>query len=261
MSKFFGYPDFSAEGVQTVTTRDGYYKDALMDVTVYAMKEGDTRSFCFAKDEMALLLMFGKIQLTWQEHVETVERETCFDDGRQAYALHVCAGVKVQVSALAPTEIIVQSTENERSFESRFYTPLNTRNEIFAENLCGGTCVRRVTTFFDYETAPYSNLVLGEVYTRQGSWSGYPPHHHPQPEVYYYRVDKPQGFGACFIGDDVYKITDHSFACISNDAAHPQATAPGYQVYLVWIIRHLPNNPWVDRVEYPEHQWLKDAKF
>ena len=65
--------------------------------------------------------------------------------------------------------------------------------------------VRTVRTVFDYENAPYSNMVNGEVINHQGSWSSYTPHSHPQPEVYYYRFQREEGFGACFIGDNAYK--------------------------------------------------------
>lgn len=261
MSKAFGYPDFSADGVQLITTRGGYYKDAMMDIAVYCMQPGDKRTFGSSSQETAFLLMQGSVVFEFENRKETAAREGCFDEGRETHALHVSKDKAVTVTALQESEILVQSTDNGNVFETRYYRPEDIRNELFCETLCGGNSVRRVTTVFDYATAPYSNMVLGEVFTRQGSWSGYPPHHHPQPEVYYYRVDKPQGFGACFVGDDVYKITDRSFSCLTNDTSHPQVTAPGYQIYIVWMIRHLDGNPWVDRIEYPEHAWLSDASF
>jgi len=261
MSKYFGYHDYSPDGVQLVTTRDRYYKDALMDITVYRMGPGEERRFHLPEDEAAFLLLEGDVEFLWEGRSERAVRAGCFDNGAQAYALHVCKGVQVAVKAHGQSEILVQSTDNEKTFDSVFYKPADIRNEIFAKDLCGGNCVRQVTTMFDYETAPYSNMVLGEVYTRQGSWSGYPPHGHPQPEVYYYRVDKPQGFGACFVGDDVYMIKDRSFSCLTHGLSHPQVTAPGYQIYTVWMIRHFPGDPWTDRIELPEHKWLYDAKF
>ncbi len=118
-----------------------------------------------------------------------------------------------------------------------------------------------VVTTIDYENAPYSNLVIGEAVHRQGRWAGYIPHHHPQPEVYYFRFDRPQGFGASFIGDEAHKITDGSFAAIPGGLSHPQVTAPGYRMYFCWMIRHLDGNPWTDRIDVEEHKWLLDAKF
>ena len=48
--------------------------------------------------------------------------------------------------------------------------------------------------------------MLGEVVTLPGGWSSYPPHHHPQPEIYHYRFTHPQGFGHAELGDDVFKV-------------------------------------------------------
>jgi 5-deoxy-glucuronate isomerase len=122
-----------------------------------------------------------------------------------------------------------------------------------------GTAKREVLTIFDYQNAPYSNMVIGEVITKAGRWSSYIPHSHPQPEVYYYKFDKPQGFGASFIGDQVFKAADGSAACIPGGLTHPQTSAPGYNMYYCWMIRHLPKLPWTTRDNDPVHEWLLKA--
>lgn len=257
--KEFAYPEFTPDGVQYLTLDHG--KDSWMSTAVYAIKAGEVRKFHFADQEQAFLFMCGDVEVSWEGRTERVERETFFDEGRGTCCLHVARGVEVTIRALADSEIMWEATENERGFPSKLYRPGDIRNEIVAADLCGGTCNRRVTTILDYDVAPYSNLVIGETYTNQGQWAGYPPHGHRQPEVYYYRADKPQGFGACFIGDQVYKITDRSVSILLDGKTHPQSTAPGYYLYIVWMIRHLPNDPWVDRVEDPAHVWVRDAKF
>ena len=159
-------------------------------------------------------------------------------------------------------EIIVQQTDNNNEFPSEFYTPENCLYQEFGKGQWEGTGHRIVSTMFDYDNAPLSNLVLGEVFTQPGRWSSYPPHHHPQPEVYYYRFDKPQGFGACFLGDDVYKSTDGSYCCITPGKDHEQAAAPCYEMYYVWLIRHNDGDPWykTTRIVGDEHQWIVNAK-
>lgn len=114
---------------------------------------------------------------------------------------------------------------------------------------------------FDYDNAPYSNMVMGEVFNQPGRWSSYPPHHHPQPEVYYYQFDPPQGFGACFNGDDVFKSTDGAYCTITDGNDHEQVTAPGYTMYYVWMIRHIDGDPWykTTRLYSKEHEWLVNA--
>ena len=99
-------------------------------------------------------------------------------------------------------------------------------------------------------------MVCGEILIPQGGWSSYPPHEHPQPEVYYYRFGHPNGFGACFLDDAAYKIADRSFAAIPGGKYHPQVNAPGYPMMYVWMIRHFDGYPWTERNFQPEHQWL-----
>ena len=103
-------------------------------------------------------------------------------------------------------------------------------------------------------------MVVGEVISYPGRWSSYPPHHHDQPEVYYYRFNKPQGFGCAMVGEDAYRVVHNSFITIPGELDHPQATAPGYAMYFCWMIRHLENNPWNDRIMEEDHKWLLEPK-
>lgn len=100
----------------------------------------------------------------------------------------------------------------------------------------GNVAKRRVNTIFDKDIAPWSNMVLGEVLNDRGNWSGYLPHRHPQPECYYFKFDRPEGFGASFVGDQVFKSVDNSFSAIPGGCLHPQAVAPGFQMYTCWMI-------------------------
>ena len=256
MNKLFGYPVFDENGKKTLTTTDGLYKDMLMNIDVYKMKSGDTLEFYDKKQEQAILLVQGEVEYKWESESRKVKRE-CFIK-ESLYCLHVSNSKKVSITAFADTEILVQATFNDKEFDSVFYTPADCVDAIAGSNLCGGTATRTVRTAFDYKNAPYSNMVLGEIIGHQGGWSSYIPHHHEQPEVYYYRFDKPQGFGACFIGDDVFKIKDGSFSALTPNKTHPQVTAPGYPMYVVWMIRHLDGNPWTTRVDDPEHLWMVD---
>ena len=97
-------------------------------------------------------------------------------------------------------------------------------------------CIKRdVRTCFDLDNAPYSNMVLGEVVNLPGKWSSYPPHHHPQPECYFYRFDKPMGFGAGWGNGEIYE-THHNGLAIITDKMHSQVTAPGYSCCYAWGI-------------------------
>lgn len=254
----FGYPEF-IEGRQNLTTLDGQFKEMLMNVDVYNMKAGEEKTFLLGTEELAILLMHGAVTFICDGKSHDASRSDLWAD--RASLIHVSRNIEVKVFAREDSDILVQSTMNENAFPSIFYKPSDIGISTFGQNLCGGTAVRDVATIFDYSNAPYSNMVIGESFTHQGSWSSYIPHSHPQPEVYYYKFDKPQGFGACFIGDEAFKIKDCSFSAITGGLTHPQVSAPGYKMYIVWMIRHLPGNPWTTRLDAPEHLWMVNVEF
>ncbi|MCL1993598.1 MAG: 5-deoxy-glucuronate isomerase [Spirochaetes bacterium] len=258
--KVFGYPEFDKNGEKPLTSYDGPYRDMLMDIRVFRMNAGQKRTFLYAGEEIAILLQKGKLKLSWEGKAETACRKNVFAEG--PYCLHTAGGVEVTADAGEDgTEILVQRTHNGRKFASKLYTPGDAPWNDVCRGKFGDTANRKVNTIFDYNSAPYSNMVLGEVMNDRGNWSGFIPHSHIQPETYYFLFDRPEGFGASFVGDDVYKITDGSFSAIPGGKTHPQVAAPGYVMYTCWMIRHLDGEPWTKRVDDERYTWLYDAKF
>ena len=258
MSEEFHYPGFDSEGMKVLSRAGELPNDMMMDIAVFALRAGEQLTFCQDNAETAVLLVQGKICYCWEGREETAQRASFIEEG--PYCLHVSRKAEVTVKALSDSEVLVQSTENDRDFPAVFYRPEDCRNDVFGLGVLEGKLERTVRTIFDYKNAPYSNMVNGEVINHQGGWSSYTPHHHPQPEVYYYRYERPEGFGACFIGENVYKIKDGSVAAIPGGKTHPQVTAPAFPMYYCWMIRHLPGNPWTDRVVDPRYTWI-DAKM
>ena len=257
MSKEFSYPEFE-NGVKILSSAGDAVNDMMMNITVYRMAAGETRTFCCPTEEMAVLLVLGNVSFAWEGREEAGLRHSFIEEG--PYCLHVSRNTPVVVKALADSEVLIQSTENEGTFPAVFYRPEDCRNDIFGLGVLDGKLERTVRTIFDYKNAPYSNIVNGEVVNHQGGWSSYTPHSHPQPEVYYYRYERPEGFGCCFIDDAAYKIMDGAVAAIPGGKTHPQVTAPAFPMYYCWMIRHLPGNPWTDRVVDPRYTWI-DARM
>lgn len=252
----FFYPEFVG-GKKVLSEIDGINSDMMMNISVYKMNGGESLLFFLPEEETAILLVEGEIVLNYDGVTKKIERDGLFSSGPSA--LHLPKGVKVAVNALADSEIIVQSTQNEKTFQPRLYLPKDCAKVVSCDGKWENTAVRDVVTIFDYNNAPYSNMVLGEVYARQGRWWSYIPHSHPQPEVYYYKFERSEGFGACFIGDVAYTVKDGSCGCFPGGLNHPQVTAPGYPMYNVWMIRHLPGNPWTDRIDDPRYSWLLNS--
>lgn len=257
--KQFGYLVFDDNGEAILSTYNNEYRDMLMDVRVYRMHKDEVKSFGRNGEECAVLLLSGKIKYEWEGKKKTCRRISVFKNG--PYALHTSSNVLIKVTALADTEILVQYTKNDNKFESHLYVPKECDYKKSSYGKFGDVARRKVNTIFDKDIEPNSNMVLGEVLNEKGNWSGYLPHRHPQPELYYFKFDRPEGFGASFVGDDVYKSRDNSFAAIPGGKLHPQAVAPGYSMYTTWMIRHLDNNPWLQSSRFtdPSYEWLNNV--
>lgn len=260
MNKLFGYPEFDQDRVMVLTTYENDYSDMNMDIRVYRMESGNRRIFKKDGEEIAVLLLSGKVRFQSGKMNEQASRKNVFTEG--PWCIHVCAGEKITVTALSNAEILVQCTKNEKIFLSRIHTPEDAPWKYSCVGKFGNVAKRRVNTIFDYDICPGSNMVLGEVLSDKGNWSGYLPHRHPQPETYLFKFDHPEGFGASFVGDHVFKSVNNSFAAIPGGELHPQAVAPGYQMYTCWMIRHIDGNPWLqsDRCEDERYVWLHDAE-
>ena len=230
----------------------------MMDVALLVMEEGDSYEIFEKEKETAVLLFEGIMELSWGEKTVNAERPNCFE--YEAYCLLAPRNTKIFLQAKAHTEVYIQQTVNEKDYDAVLYTPDTVQVQHAGANgeLMG--CMRReIKTFFDYDNAPFSNMVLGEVLNFPGKWSSYPPHHHPQPEVYFYRFDYPDGFGAGFANGEIFK-TGHNGMAVINSGFHSQAAAPGYAMCYSWGIRHLDGDPWLKtRIDDPEHAWLWKA--
>ena len=226
-----------------------------MDVGLLVLEPGDTYRIEEVEKECAVLLFSGDVTFGWNGEAVRGARPDCFR--YEAYCLLAPRKTPITLTAHAHSELYIQKTVNDRDYTPVLYTPETVQTQHAGANgeLMG--CMRReIKTFFDYDNMPESNMVLGEVLNFPGKWSSYPPHHHPQPEVYFYRFDHPQGFGAGFANGEIYK-TGHNGLAVITSGFHSQTAAPGYAMCYAWGIRHLEGDPWLKtRIDDEEHEWL-----
>jgi 5-deoxy-glucuronate isomerase len=232
--------------------------DMGMEFAVLRLR-GGTRHQETTREETVLVLLDGEVEVQMGGAIFKASRRSLFDEGPSTF--HCGSGTNLQVRALdRPAELAVVRTANPRALPVRAYTPAETATEDRGAGLVQGACRRLVRTIFDYSTRPDSALVIGEVVNFPGRWSSYPGHHHAQPEVYHYRFTLPQGYGHAEIGDAVFKVRSGDTTTIPGGLDHAQVSAPGYGMYYLWIVRHLPRRPYKGFTFTREHTWLLDPK-
>lgn len=209
--------------------------------------------------ETVLVLLGGRAEAQLGALVCAAGRASLFDEGPTTF--HVGAGTPLQLRAGAGgAEFAVIRADNPRALPVRVYTPAETATEDRGAGLVQGACRRLVRTIFDHATRPDSALVVGEVVNFPGRWSSYPGHHHAQPEIYHYRFTLPQGYGHAEIGEAVCKVRHGDTTMIPGGLDHAQVSAPGYGMYYLWVVRHLPRRPYKGFTFTREHTWLLDPK-
>lgn len=241
-------------GLTSITRYDDAESNAQISLDVKKLAAGESVSLT-TEYETAWLLMSGEVRGSAGDAEFDFSRSSLFDESPSC--LHVSANCHVEMNCESDTEFTVYSCDNQLPFDARVYRPEDVANEPRGKGQVGDRCLRYVRTIFDDTNSdPNTGLVLGEVITFQGGWSSYPPHHHPQPEIYHYRFTEPQGYGHAELGETVLKVRNYDTVKILDLNDHSQCAAPGYGMYYSWVIRHLPDKRYTVPDFTEEHAWI-----
>lgn len=254
MSDLIKGPGEYNAGYTPITAMDGANADMLMDFGILRLPKAQA-FLDDSRTEKAFLLVHGEIQVQVGGQEFTFARGNCYDESPTV--IHADQQHPVSIIGLSnDTEICVMRTDNDQAFGFRVYKPEDTPDEYRGKGLMQEASTRIVRTVFDKSNAPYASLVVGEVIGFPGKWSSFPPHHHVQPEIYYYKLFPRQGFAYAECGEDVYKVRDNDTLLLRAGMTHPHATPPGYALWYLWVIRHLDGNPYGTPTFVDDHAWI-----
>ena len=211
-----------------------------MEFDILIMQPGDDFKISDNKREIALIIIEGAGDVKFEDTSLTFNRPNWVDN--DPTVVHMSAGESTVLNAVSETRVAIVKTLNNDKFKGKVYYPENIDTEHRGKDQLGDTCYRLVRLAFDGTiTPPESKLVIGEVLNFPGKWSSYPPHHHSQPELYYYELSPKWGYGHGELGDDVHKIKNGDILAITGSRVHSQTSAPGFYMYYLWAIRHDDN--------------------
>ena len=254
------HPAPFSDGYEEIVGRKGPNADMLMDFGHLSLSAGGSW-FSPPGDERAFLLAGGEVHFSWKGGGRAAtrapaRRASLFEE--EPTVLSVPASAEVTIAASTDAELYLVATSNAVDFEPHLYLPEECYAEERGRGAMRGASTRIVRTVFDDTNAKLSNLVIGEVIGAPGRWSSYPPHHHPQPEIYHYRFLPKQGFGFAAIGGKPFLLGERDTILIRDTQDHPQVTAPGYAMWYLWFIRHLDGNRYAIQTFDPAHRWVAD---
>jgi len=156
------------------------------------------------------------------------------------YAVYLPVATRYSLQASSECELAFCYCRANKLHPPRLITPADVEVEIRG----GGNATRQINHILKPEF-PADRLLIVEVYTPSGNWSSYPPHKHDVhappgevdlEEIYYYRIDQPQGYAIqkVYTADKRLDLTltvrDGQLVLIP-EGYHPVVAAHGYNVY------------------------------
>jgi len=235
------------------------------------LRKAEKYRMLFEDEETVLVLLNGQVSFDVNvEKYKTGIRKDIFNTN--AWALYLPANTEVIVESFAETLIAVALAPSKKEYKPVFITPDN----VNVRSVGAWNWRRDVKDIVDTRIAA-ERLLVGETVNPPGNWSSWPPHKHDvndypneskMEEIYYFRVNPPNGFGIQRIYnndfDEVHVIKDGDIVPIYK-GYHPVAAAPGCQVYYLWILAGeerilLPNDDPNMKWQKIEEQLVKEIR-
>lgn len=196
-----------------------------------------------------------------------------FDLGNRAHvfdgmptALYLPIQTEFTLIAESDCEVALCFSRAEEKFAAQLITP----DEVEVEIRGGANATRQINHILKPEFAA-QRLLLVEVYTPSGNWSSYPPHKHdvhsPPEEVdleelYYYKVDAPEGYAIQRVYtadgriDQTLTVRDGELVLIP-EGYHPVVAAHGYNVYYLNALAGSARS--MAASDDPAYAWVRQA--
>jgi 5-deoxy-glucuronate isomerase len=236
------------------------YRGAHVLLEVIALAADETRKVRPPPgQEEAVVLLEGAVEFDG----EAAKRSSVFD--QRASAVYLPPGSSIEITATSDAELALIATHGydlASADDATFVRP----DDVVVQAR-GKPGWQRDVHDVIADAVPSRHLLVGETFNEPGQWSSFPPHKHDggdgEPaleEVYYYRFDRPDGFG--FQG--LYEANGYAEAVFLKHGSivgiprgyHPVCAAPGYRLYYLWALVGEPRQ--LAMHEDPVHRWLND---
>ena len=238
------------------------------------LEAGTSQSLTVPGEESVLVVQRGAATLRVGEQAWQASRADVFSE--RASALYLPPGQTVEIVVAgsaagsagskdpADFEAVVFSTPAPDGGTAAFVGP----DQVQPLSRGRANYSREVHNIF-VDDGHVRRLMVGETFNPPGNWSSFPPHKHDgrdgEPtleEVYYFRIDPPQGFGQQMLytndGECVTHAVKDGDTVLLPYGYHPVSAPPGYRLYYLWGMAGEQRK--LALHEDPAHKWIHDVK-
>lgn len=234
------------------------------------MQRGSQWQYDTGEYELAMVVLGGTCQVTSNRgEWERIGRRTNVFSG-MPYTLYLPPHTRFTVRATSDLlDLGYGWCLAEEDHPARLVRPAEVEVEIRG----GGNASRQINKMIPPGFG-CSRLVVVEVYTPPGNWSSYPPHKHDQhrvdeagnileadlEEVYFYKIDRPEGFAyqRIYTADgkrDELILARDNHLVLSPEGYHPVVSAHGYTTYYLNMLAGSAQS--LASTDDPQYAWVK----
>jgi 5-deoxy-glucuronate isomerase len=237
----------------------------FIGLTVHRLRPGAPLTVESDGSEYAVVLLSGSCTVVHDEkRIDLGPRANVFDDPPWAYYLPL--GTTSSIEVQSTTEIAICRSKATEAKPAKLITPTDVAIEIRG----AGNASREIRHVIE-PAFPADKLLIVEVITPSGNWSSYPPHKHdihdtPREadleEIYYYRIDSPDGFGLQRLYtadgsiDEAFVIQDGDLLLVPF-GYHAFAMAQGYTGYYLNVLAGDEPVRTMQPSDDPNHAWVR----
>jgi 5-deoxy-glucuronate isomerase len=222
---------------------------------------GDT-----AARELAIVVLGGvcSVSSSKGEWLGVGQRTSVFDG--LPYTLYLPIHTPFTVTSTEGCDLAFCYSKADEEYPARLITPAHVGIEIRG----GGNATRQINSMIP-STFLAQRLIVVEVFTPAGNWSSFPPHkhdvHNPPGEVdleelYYYRIQRPEGFAVQKVYtadrriDETLTVRDGEMVLV-REGYHPVVAAHGYNVYYLNALAGSARS--LAASDDPDYAWVRSG--
>ena len=235
-----------------------------LEFGIIELDAGETLNFKTGDKEFAFIMLEGHCDVTVNgETWKNIGNRMSVFENRKAESFYMPREQACTITALDHIKIAVCGTPIEVKTE-----PQVLREDHVVLKKLGRVPFERETSFIIDGNSNAKILTIGEAYTTEGNWAGFPPHKHDvndmpneciAEEIYYFLFDPKQGFAVqCLYTadgeiDETYRVKNDELVEFPY-GYHSTVSTPGYQTYFLWLMAG--DYQGFNRSNDPEHAWI-----
>lgn len=265
MERFYNREEIK-KGYNKIVGRGERFK-FIDEFGILRLGDGDSFSETSPECETALIILKGSCSVTAGNITfEDIHgRETIFSG--LTNSVYIPPGINYSVTGRGVEIGVCKALCRPYDGEAELITP----DRVKVMQVGSDNWSREVRIMIGPNTAG-KNMIVGETVNPPGNWSGTPPHKHEKDslpeeslheELYYFRTDKPQGWGIERFYSPERNINDliylqDNIVTYMPWGYHQIVAGPGYTLYYLFFLAGKGNT--LTGYEDPDHNWIKKVE-